>query len=371
MSFIASESDQNGVHDGASRNGAAHGRTSSNYYGSEARHREFHDATQAEVRRYDGKLARLREQAHELRLELVNRLGQFGFTYDPEAHVIVRYNAAGTLEAPPLPEAPTPPQPYSPPPRAARTPDPDPVWKEVLPWVAILPLGAFLGYSIGLMAGFDVARNLAFAVGSMVFGITILAMLKLSVGLIARETVRQARRTGSPAPIAMGLAAVVVLVGAEALLAAKAIEHYSLMTALRPEEALPFWACAVIALCFSTPVLAMSVVQGWSKGESYDFQIEGREREARRVHDETERARTDYERKREAHAQEVARLKAAAQRDFDEANQKFAENPHWHAALDLYGQVRVLAHEIAETERLKTNFKISRGYAEGKAVMGS
>lgn len=335
-----------------------------------ARRSSYQESTREELKPMKERLERIRGQRSGERGELVARLGEFGFTYDPKEHRIVRFQASAQPE--PEPEAvPLPP----PAPMPPSEPSPDALsnaikpWMHVLTWGAIIPLGFFLGYSIGLMAGFDVQRNFTLMAASAAFGMCILACLKVVCAFTMREMTRQARRMDRPGLVAVGIVVVLALLGAELTLAARAIHHYSAMSALRDSDALPLSICLVIAACFSTPVLLMSAMQGWSEGELLDHDREDKLRRDARHAQENLEAFQRRTAQLEAHAAAERQRKDEARRTFEEAEKIYAENPRWQSALSLYSMVTIRNQEIEEEEQRINNLKIERGMARRSEVL--
>lgn len=325
----------------------------------------YTDHTRAQLEPMRRRLEEIHAHIERDSHEMVARLAEFGFTYEPETHEILRFtasqNAHDDIDEVPAPVAPPPP-PVRPAPAVQERPqDGIQPWKVALTWVALAPLGGFLGYSIALMAGFDVKRFPAMAVFGAIFGIFILAILKVTCEGSTFYFAQQARRRGQPNLAWLGLIPVGIMILAELNLAGLAIQHYSRMTAFRSEQALSLWICLVIAMCFSTPVLYFSALMGWVKGDTLDTHEEDRQR---LIEADYQRQLEEYRAEKEAHEQRLAT--AARERAENRAAyladvNQFRENPRWQSALALYSSLKIRRAQAADLQKRIDSFKIERG----------
>ncbi|RYG38865.1 hypothetical protein EON81_02520 [bacterium] len=325
--------------------------------------------TQEGVQQRQAEIDMLVEQRRKARLELCARLGDFGLVYDAEKHDIVRVG----LKDPPRPEprADKPgtvrdafdPKNYDIPPKAPDAKEPKLLkWLDALGWVAVPFLGAFLGYSIGLLAGLPVKAQLEFAVASIVFGVFLLAGMKASIYTILHHVSRRAATTGLKVWLGFGWAVVALLIAAEATLGSVAIIRYSQDRAFRPEEVLPWYVALVVAVCFSTPVLIASAVKGGYDGSQHDDDRERMLHEARTHNAAVAKAQQDHEAaQRQLDAESLERHKEALTR-FQTEHEKQISNDRWKSAMSLFGAITVLNIELSDAEKRLTSYKISRGY---------
>lgn len=333
------------------------------------RRRDHVNETEQEVRRRQAEITSLRDKRHEARMALCGRLGDFGFAYEAESHSIVRLS----LLAPPEPaaEAPVMPaviEPFDP--ANYGVEDPEKHEKssrllkglDVVSWIAVPFLGAFVGYSIGLLAGLSVKASLPIAVLAMVFGCALLSAMKASLYSTMYVASRRAAAAGHRGWMVSAFVVSCLLILAEAGLGSVAIVRYSQDRALRPDEVLPWGAAMLIALCFSTPVLVTSLAKGAFDGSSYDDRIGRARREAERYHKDRAdavRAQEEALRQRDAAARKRHEDALAA---FHEADEKNRNDDRWKSAMSLYGAIGALNKEIDDREARLTDYEISRGH---------
>lgn len=330
-----------------------------------AHRRDTEDSVQSREREIDA----LRKERHDARIELCSRLGDFGFAYSAVDHSITKIS----LVAPPAELAE---------PQPTRVPEPfDPVryglpstppeafapkllkWIDRLAWCAVPFLGAFVGYSIGLLAGLPVKAQVGFAVASVAFGAALLATMKGSLYAIVHAAGRRAAVTDCRGYVWTALAIALLLVIAEVGLGATAVRRYSEDRALSPEEVLPWLQAILVALCFSTPMLLASVAKGWIDGGEHDSTEAKARAEAERHHRETAAALREHEAELRRRDEEVRARREKALADFEAANERYREDDRWKTAMSLYGAIGVYDREIEEREALLKGFKIGRGFS--------
>ncbi len=334
------------------------------------RRRAHKQDTEDSIRTREREIDELRDGRHRARLELCARLGDFGYAYDAGDHSITRIS----LVAPPDPALVA----HSP----ASVPEPfDPgryglsgerpksfepklmKWIDALAWCAVPFLGAFVGYSIGMLAGLPVKSQPAFAWASVLFGAALLATMKGSLYALVHAAGRRAAATDRRSYVWTALAIAAILVFAEVGLGTTAVLRYSQDRALDPSEVLPAWQAMLVALCFSTPMLVASIAKGWYDGADHDPSAERARAEAERHHKETAAALREHEAALRQRDDEVRSRREKALADFEEANAKYREDERWKTAMSLYGAVGVFDREIEERENLLKGFKIGRGFS--------
>ena len=334
------------------------------------RKRSHKNDTDEAVRAREAEIDALRTSRHQARLDLCARLGDFGFAYDAGDHSITRIS----LVAPPDPKllATVPaavPEPFDPlryglPSAAPKAFAPKMLkWIDGIAWVAVPFLGAFVGYSIGLLAGLPVKAQLGFALASVLFGAALLATMKGSLYAIVHAAGRRASATDRRSYVWTALAVAVLLVLAEVGLGTTAVLRYSQDRALDPSEVLPVWQALLVALCFSTPMLVASIAKGWYDGADHDSSADRARVEAERHHKETAAALREHEASLRQRDEEARAKAAKALADFEEANAKYREDDRWKSAMSLYGTIGAYDREIDERETLLKGFKISRGFS--------
>lgn len=312
----------------------------------------------------------LREGRHKARIELCARLGDFGYAYDAGDHSITRISLVAPPEgailatSPALVPEPFDPNRYGLPPGAPEAFAPKLLkWVDGIAWFAVPFLGAFVGYSIGLLAGFPVKAQIGFALASILFGAALLATMKGSLYAIVHAAGRRSAATDRRGYVWTALGIAVLLILAEVGLGTTAVLRYSQDRALDPSEVLPVWQALLVALCFSTPMLVASVAKGWYDGAEHDSSADRARVEAERHHRETAAALREHEASLRQRDEETRAKAAKALADFEEANAKYREDDRWKTAMSLYGAIGVFDKEIEERENLLKGFKISRGFS--------
>lgn len=236
-----------------------------------------------------------------------------------------------------------------------------------LAWLAILPLGSFLGFSVGMMAGFPVDVRPAWGVAAAVFGVFLLAVMKVAVYEIAliagRKSVESARR----GPLVVGWAIVALFMLAEATLATRAILHYTATQSLSGTSEIPWFVAALAALCFSTPILLTSAYRGHREGTASD-DVEARHHDALRAyHDKLERAKREHEAEVKAReAKEEARYESQL-REWAIERAKYEDHVNsldYRTLLKMRSRISVLKTEIAEAETALQAYLATRGHRE-------
>ena len=328
------------------------------------RRQQFLAEVEGEIRHREAEITALRDKRHEARMALCARLGDFGFAYDADSHSITRLS----LLSPPEPEAvappaPTPIEPFDP--TKYGVADPEKHDKssrllrglDVVAWIAVPFLGAFVGYSVGLLAGLPVKASMPVAALSMAFGFALLAGMKASIYSTMYVTSRRAVATGTRGWTVAALVACVLLIAAEAGLGSVAIVRYSQDRALRPEEVLPWGAALLIALCFSTPVLITSLAKGAFDGSSYDDRVGRARREAERYHQEQIEFKRRHEDDLRSRDQAARKRREEALASFQEADEKYRSDDRWKSAMSLYGAIGALDREVIDREKLLAEFR--------------
>ena len=335
------------------------------------RRRSHKSETEETVRAREEAINLLRDQRHKARIELCARLGDFGYAYDAGDHSITRIS----LVAPPDPAilAASPavvPEPFDPAKYGIAEKSPEAFnptllkWIDRIAWCSVPFLGAFVGYSIGMLAGFPVkAEFLKFGLPSVVFGVALLATMKGSLYAIVHAAGRRAAAADRRGYVWTALAIALFLVLAEVGLGATAIRRYSEDQSIDPTDILPWFQTILVALCFSTPMLVASIVKGWSDGAEHDSSADRARVEAERHHKETAAALREHEASLRQRDEEARAKAAKALADFEEANAKHREDDRWKTAMSLYGAIGVFDREIDERENLLKGFKISRGFS--------
>lgn len=334
------------------------------------RRRAHKQETEDSVRTREREIDELRDARHRARLELCARLGDFGFAYDAGDHSITRIS----LVAPPEPAlvAPTParvPEPFDPARYGLSSEKPKAFAPrllkgiDILAWCAVPFLGAFVGYSIGMLAGLPVKAQPAFAWASVLFGAALLATMKGSLYAIVHAAGRRAAATDRRSYVWTALAIAALLVAAEVGLGTTAVVRYSQDRALDPSEVLPVWQAMLVALCFSTPMLVASIAKGWYDGADHDSSAELARNEAERHHKEAAAALREHEAALRRQDEEARSRREKALADFEAANEKYREDDRWKTAMSLYGAIGVFDREIDERESLLKGFKIGRGFS--------
>ncbi|RYG66654.1 hypothetical protein EON77_17235, partial [bacterium] len=219
--------------------------------------------TTGEASRREQELNQLRALRHEARIELSARLGDFGLIYDPETNSLQRPivadppppEPAGMREVPP----PFDPAQYGLPPKEPKTFSPRLLkGLDVLFWIAVPFLGAFVGYSIAKLVGLRVDASYVYAFVAVLFGASLLAAMKAAVYAIYHHAMRHAVARDERSPFVFATLVAALLIAAEAGLGTVAIHRYSVDRSVLPEDVIPFWQAGLIALCFSTPILLTS-----------------------------------------------------------------------------------------------------------------
>lgn len=323
--------------------------------------------TAGETSRRETELNELRETRHAARLELSARLGDFGLIYEPETNSLQRPIVAD----PPPPEPPAmrevparfDPAHYGLPPREPKAFAPKLLkGLDILFWIAVPFLGAFVGYSIAKLVGLRVDASYVYAIVAVLFGAALLAAMKGAVYAIFHHAMRHATAQSQRAPFVFAAVVSGLLIAAEAGLGTVAVHRYSLERSVAPEDVIPIWQAALIALCFSTPILLTSAFKGWSDGREHRDLEDTARIDAERHHRERAEAQREHETAALQRSEEAIRRHDEAIARFQTANDRYHEDPRWRTAMSLFGAVATYDIEIAERERLLTNFKIGRGH---------
>lgn len=340
----------------------------------------FRTETELKTTEIERQLETLKEDLRQTRELCCDHAGQLGLVYDA---------ATDDVRKPAMPQAPAEPPKREPPPPSvmpafdprahglAPRPPKQPrgwwyqkFWVQAfdwLAWLAIVPLGAFLGFSVGLMAGFPVDVRPAWGIAAAVFGLFLLGVMKVAVYEIAliagKKSIESARR----GPIVTGWCIVGVLMLAEATLATRAILHYTSTQNLSGQSDIPWFVAALAAMCFSTPILLTSALRGHREGTASD-DVEARHLDALRAyHEKLERAKATHDAEvRAQQDREDAEYRARLEQ-WEADRAKYEEHTNsldYRTLLKLRGRVSVLKTQIEETERELNNYKISRGHLE-------
>lgn len=344
--------------------------------------RRYLEDTETEIARREGEIEHLRNQRHIARMLLSEKAGLFGYVYDPTNDELTRTTIKDpkVLEtSPPTPEsvrAPFNPSEYGihdSPPSIPREKDKSVqillnVFEAIM-WMAVVPLGAFLGYSIGLMAGFPVKNDPNYAIAAALFGVFLLATMKAAVFKLTHLGTRRTQTTGSSAPMALAFAASGVFVAAELFLAANALVRYTSERAqFTDQPPMPLAIAAGVALCFSTPVLLASIVKGWYLGTGYEDEQARRKAErqaalgeAKRHHEAVAAAQKAHEEKLNRRYQDALGQHQAALERFEKSNDDLAQNADWQAVQQFRSAIRNLTQRIEEYEGELKAYSIRRG----------
>lgn len=335
-----------------------------------AKRHGYRTETELEVQRREGELEALRNHRHAARMDLSVALGHFGYAYDPKTNTLVRSEIASP-GVPIPPSAPLPVrEPFDPAKYGLPTQKPGGLspkllkWLDGVAWFAVLPLGAFIGYSIGHLAGLRVEAEPMIRNAAVVFGIAILATMKGSLYAIVHHAARRSKMEGRRSIVWLAFAFAALMVAAEAGLGTVAIQKYSEDRALNPSEVLPWYAALLIALCFSTPILVASIVKGWAEGREHDDRTDAAIADAERYHRENAEALRQHEEAQIARNEAARKEHDAALARFEAANAEHRNDPRWQAAMSLFGAISSYDLEIEERKRLLDNYKISRGYGD-------
>ena len=325
---------------------------------TEERRREF----AGESSRRENELNDLREMRHKARIELSARLGDFGLIYEPETNSLQR-----PIVADPPPPAPAEmrqvPEPFDPTRYGLPSQEPKAFAPKLLKgldimfWIAVPFLGAFVGYSIAKLVGLRVDASLAYAVVAVLFGAALLAAMKGAVYAIFHHAMRHATARGERAPFVFASIVAGLLIAAEAGLGTVAIHRYSVDRSVAPEDVIPMWQAALIALCFSTPILLTSAFKGWADGREHRDLDDVARADLERYHREKSEAQREHETAHQRRSEEAMRKHDEAVARFEAANERYHDDPRWRTAMSLFGAIATYDIEIAERERLLVEYK--------------
>lgn len=374
---------------------------------------EFKDRTRQEVKERREKIDGLKGKRQELRLAAANTAGLIGLRYLADSNSYIRL-VSGTDDELVLPDIVQRPDPLTPdegpalPIAEEKAPEEPFIPKdhhrglgfwlaEMLLWLLVVPVGAFVGVGLATLAGFVWQRNPETILPiACTFGVAIVAGLKLLLthlwALVGRQiSLRQAHWTPMVVAVALTLAGC----GLDAHLGAMALRQYSLARTFREADAMSYGQSFFLALAITTPLLLAAAVRAYRHGlaepgeedhrrarsererERWQrrqdrLEAEARQREARREEDRLRHRNelaakgiSEYE-DQVGHSEHRfgARRKLEEQREADWA--ELRSHPEFKCLQGLIGQIGVLDVEIAEHERELTSFKIGRGYEKSE-----
>lgn len=340
----------------------------------------FRAETDAKAADLEGKLEALRDELRETRDLCCDHAGQIGLVYDAASDEVRKPAMPHEPIDPPQREAEGPtvmpafdPKEYGvapKPPRAPRGWLYQKFWIQAfewLAWLAIFPLGMFLGFSVGMMAGFPVDVRPSWGIAAAVFGVFLLGVMKVAVYEIALIAGRKSVESARSGPLVVGWTIVGLFMLAEATLATRAILHYTATQSLSGTSDIPWYVAALAALCFSTPILLTSAFRGHREGTASD-DVEARHLDSLRAyHEKLDRAKATHEAETRSRQSEDDAKYEARLAHWEAERAKYEDHVNsldYRALLKMRGRISVLKTQIVELEEILQGYKISRGHQE-------
>ncbi|MCW5938584.1 MAG: cell envelope integrity protein TolA [Fimbriimonadaceae bacterium] len=345
--------------------------------------KEFNRLTEEGKERLRQRLEQLKADREESMHAASTHAGKLGFVYRAETNDYIRMVSGAEVPvapprpiAPPVPAAPQPPQVK---PLGARSKSWWSKTMDALHWLLAVPVGAFIGYGLGKLAGLITAREPYWFWLAIVLGVSLIVGLKLLLGKLwygfgHKKSMERLKWYDVP----LGLFATFTLIGLEAWLGGQALALYSRQNAMNSGEVLSFFVAFPMAIAISVGILLYSAVKGYQDGQAGLSEAELEERahqRAEKIHRaEAERIDRQHQADLAAWSEEKQRHEAAneaAKRQFEAEKEEFdsvRKLPEYQALLGYVGRVSTLNILIEETKQDLDNYSISRGHGQ-KSVL--
>jgi hypothetical protein len=345
--------------------------------------REYDRLTEEGREKLRQRLEQLKTDREESMHAASTHAGKLGLVYRAETNDYIRMTSGAEVPVasprpvpPPVPAAPQPPQVK---PLGARSKSWWTKTMDALHWLLAVPVGAFIGYGLGKLAGLITVREPYWFWLAIVIGVSLIVGLKLLLGRLwygFGHKKSMDRLTWYDVPI--GLLATFTLIGLEAWLGGQALVLYSRQNAMNSGEELGFFIAFPMAIAISVGVLLYSAVKGYHDGQAGLSEAELEERahqRAEKIHQaEVERIDRQHQADLASWNEEVRRLEAAneaAQRQYEAEKEEFEavrKLPEYQALLGYIGRISTLNILIEDTKKDLDNYSISRGHGRANAL---
>lgn len=347
------------------------------YRKTRQRQRDWSRLTEEEKQNYRQRIDELKKELNDARMAAATHAGKLGFVYRPETNDYVRMVSGAVL--PPPVERPSLPAYEKPPTYTAPKPVGQQVktgWKAIAAtahWWLAMPIGAFIGYGLGKLAGLITDRAPYWFWLSLLLGISLIFGMKLLLGICWRLLGRK-KALGDLQRMDVPLAATftTVILALEGWLGGQAFALYSRQAGMSPEEYLDPRIAFQMAIAVSIGVVLFSAFKGYEQGQNgiteADLEQRHRDAEAEWVKKENERREREYARllaeyeEKKARAQQKEDTNRQAYDQEQEEFNSYRKMPEYQALLGYLGLIPTLIMNIEDLEREATNLSISRGH---------
>lgn len=337
--------------------------------------------TDNKLKSMQNRLDSLYQERESCMLNAADHAGNIGLVYRAESNDFYRIvNADERPPLPPRPERPALPDPVAHPrTMESRTNHGGSLAIEILIWALVVPVGAYIGYGLGTLAGLPMQRYPALLWVAIGIGMGAIAGMKALFHVLWKSQGRL-KKIGEQTTAGFWGAMVLtaLMCATEASLGGVALRLYSERTSFDASDALPYPTAVLLAVAVSTATLIVSAVKAYHDGQvnlsvedqaRAQYQKDVRERQEQLEHLEQRHkiAVQDWE-------QSVAVLDARHQKqvemyesDKDEFS-NYKKLPDYQALLKYIGRINVLTVQIEEAKSAKDNYAISRGHGKASVL---